>query len=140
MEDIVTTLLTVGFLVFCLDQKIITSLQRQGKYDPDTHQTMLSRMFIWPFAFVLKPLLPAKLQPASEQSAYLPEGDPSLFSYDTTVCMDSSGKKTRLSYFFDDNQHAWYKVEDINEQGVATSQPKYEPAAVSFETKKLQFV
>lgn len=140
MEDFITTLMAVAFLVFCLDQKIIASLQRQKRYDPDTHKTLLSRIFIGPFAFLLKRILPARFQSTSEQSVFMPEGDPSLFSYDTTVCMDSRGKKTRLSYFFDDNQHAWYKIEDINEKGVATSQPKYEPAAVSFETKKLQFV
>ena len=142
MEDIIPTLLTIAFLIFCLDQKIIVSLQRQGKYDPDTHQTLLGRVFFWPLKPVLKRFLPAGMQPSvsAGQANWKPEGDLSLFKYDTTVCMNKQGRKTRLSYFFDGNQHAWYKVEKINESGVAIEPPRFEPAAVAFDVKKLEFV
>ena len=141
MEDIFTTILAFVFLIFCIDQKIIASLQRQGNYDPDTHKTALSSMFVSPVRFLLNRFLPSNLLPTSnETSSWKPEGDLSLFSYDTTVCMSKRGSKTRLSYFFDDNQHPWYKVERINERGIAVESPRFEPATVPFDVKKLQYV
>jgi hypothetical protein len=142
MEDIIPTLLTIAFLIFCLDQKIIVSLQRQGKYDPDTHQTLMSRVFFWPLKPVMKMILPAEMQPivSDGQANWKPEGDLSKFKYDTTVCMNKQGGKTRLSYFFDENQHAWFKVEKINKVGIANEPPRFEPAAVTFDVKKLQYV
>ena len=140
MQDIIPTLATTAFLVFCYDQKVIASLQRQGRYDPDTHQTVLSRLFFSPVKLLLSPLL-LRLNPNSEESTtWKPEGDLSLFQYDTTVCLDSKGMKTRLSYFFDDNQHAWYMIENINNKGVTVKPPRFEPATVSFDAKKLQYV
>ena len=48
MQDIIPTLATTAFLVFCYDQKVIASLQRQGKYDPDTLvRPEKSRHFLW---------------------------------------------------------------------------------------------
>lgn len=140
MEDYIPTLMTIAFLVFCLDQRIIVSLQRQGKYDPDTHQTVMSRIITWPLNFLLRRSTSVNMQPASDNKTWMPEGDLSLFSYDTTVCMNKQGQKVRLAYFFDDNQHAWYKIEKINESGVAIEPPRFEPAAVAFDVKKLQFV
>lgn len=142
MEDIIPTLLTIAFLIFCLDQKIIVSLQRQGKYDPDTHHTLMSRVFLWPFKPVMKMFLPADMQPrvSDGQTIWKPEGGFDQFKYDTTVCMNKQGGKTRLSHFFDNNQHAWYKIEKINESGVAIESPSFEPATVAFDVKKLQYV
>ena len=140
MQDIIPTLLTTAFIVFCYDQKVIASLQRQGRYDPDTHQTVLSRLFFSPVKLLLSPLLLRLNLNREESSTWKPEGDLSLFQYDTTVCQDSRGIKTRLSYFFDDNQHAWYMIEKINDNGVTVLAPRFEPATVSFNAKKLQYV
>jgi len=140
MQDIIPTLATTAFLVFCYDQKVIASLQRQGKYDPDTHQTVLSRLFFSPVKLLLSPLLLRLNLNREESSTWKPEGDLSLFQYDTTVCQDSRGIKTRLSYFYDDNQHAWYMIEKINDNGVTVLAPRFEPATVSFNAKKLQYV
>lgn len=140
MEDYIPTILTFAFLIFCLDQQIITSLQRQGKYNPDTHETVMYRVFVWPFIYFLKRLTTLRTKTSAEQSTWMPEGDLSLFSYETTVCMNKLGQKVRLSYFFDNNQHAWYRVEKINANGIATESPCYEPAAVPFDVKKLQYV
>lgn len=133
MADHVSFLMLITFFIFIYDQKVIGALQRQGKYDPDTHQTLLSRIirgllfFFWP----------ARKPSASELT---PPGDLSQYKYDQTVCLDKKGTKTRLSYFFDENQHAWYKIEKINDRGSAISTPKYEPATMKFEDMKLQFV
>jgi len=140
MQDIIPTLLTTAFIVFCYDQKVIASLQRQGRYDPDTHQTVLSRLFFSPVKLLLSPLLLRLNLNREESSTWKPEGDLSLFQYDTTVCQDSRGIKTRLSYFYDDNQHAWYMIEKINDNGVTVLAPRFEPATVSFNAKKLQYV
>ena len=140
MQDIIPTLLAIAFFVFCYDQKVIASLQRQGKYDPDTHQTVMSRMFFVPFKLLLSRNLPALLQPSRNITTWKTEGDLSEFSYNTTVCMNKLGKKVRLSHFFDDSQHAWYKIEKINGSGIPVESPRFEPASVTFDVKKLQYL
>lgn len=140
MLDIIPTLLTLTFLVFCYDQMVISSLQRQGKYDPKTHRTMLSRVLFKPVSIAVKAFIPMKPKPDESNSSWVPDGDLSSFKYESTVCMNKRGKKTRLSHFFDDNQHGWFKIETINNQGLQTNPARFEPATVAFDVKKLQFV
>lgn len=140
MENYIPTILCLVFLIFCLDLQIITTLQRQGRYSPDTHQTVMNRVFVWPVVRLWELVLSLKRKKVSEHNSWRPEGDLSTFKYDTTVCMNKIGQKVRLSYFFDANQHAWYMIENIDGNGVPTKSPQFEPAAVSFDVKKLQFV
>lgn len=134
MADNISFLMMVAFFIFLYDQRVISALQRQGKYDPDTHETLMKRVFRGIFFFL--PKKPAT-QPHSELT---PPGDLSQYQYDSTVCLDKRGKKTRLSYFYDENNHSWYKIEEINDRGNAIKPARYEPAAVKFEDMKLQFV
>jgi len=136
MVDLIPTLLCVLFVVFMYDQKVIVSLQRSGKYDPVTHQTVMSRIFRGLLSLTglsrNKKAIPAAL--------YTPPGDLGSYHYDTTVCLGRDGSRTRLSYFSDENQHSWYKIEEIDDRGNAIKPPRFEPATVKFSEMKLQFV
>lgn len=134
MADNISFLMMVAFFIFLYDQKVIQALQRQGKYDPDTHETLMKRIFRLGLFFL------PKAPKAQQRNELTPPGDLSQYHYDSTVCLDKRGKKTRLSYFADENQHHWYKIEEVDDRGNAISTPRYEPAAVKFEDMKLQFV
>jgi hypothetical protein len=136
MVDLIPTLLVVLLFVFMYDQKVITSLQRTGKYDPTTHQTVMSRLFRGLLA--LTGISKSKKQ--IPNALHTPPGDLSSYRYDTTVCLSGDGTKTRLSYFTDENQHRWYKIEEINDKGTPKRPARYEPATIKFEEMKLQFV
>lgn len=134
MADNISFLMMVAFFIFLYDQRVISALQRQGKYDPSTHETLLKRIVRGLFFFV------PKRAPTQSHSELTPPGDLSQYQYDSTVCLDKRGNKTRLSYFFDENNHAWYKIEEVDDRGNPLSTARYQPAAVKFEDMKLHFV
>ena len=92
MGDYILSLMMVAFIISLYDKKAISALQRQGKYDPYTHETLMKRVFRGVFIF-----LPKKPK-AQAHSELTPPGDLSSYNYDSTVCLDAKGKKTRLSY------------------------------------------
>lgn len=134
MADHISFLMMVAFAIFLYDQKVISTLQRQGKYDPDTHETLMKRIFSVVLFFL------PKMQKKQSLTGLTPPGDLSQYHYDSTVCLDKKGNKTRLSYFADENQNRWYKIEEVDDRGNAIQAPRYEPAAVKFDDMKLQFV
>jgi|GEM_PF-1459973 hypothetical protein len=142
MQNLIPILFVIGFVVYWVDQQVLATLQRQGKYDPKTYRSIMSVVFMGPFVLLFKHLFPSTSPDSAktESPELMPTGDLSQFSYDSTVCMNRLNRKVRLSYFFDDNQHAWYKIEKINHRGVPTDSPKFEPATVPFDVKKLQYV
>lgn len=139
MVDFIPSVLMLAFAVFCVDQKIISGLQRQGKYNPETHQTIMSRLCSSPAILIIKMLKPHKVQKV-QKTVLQPTGEHSAFSLNTTICANKRGDKTRLSYFIDIDQNAWYKIEEINSQGVAIREPLFEPAIMSFNEQKLRYV
>ena len=140
MAETIQGIFAIFILVFMWDQKNIQSLQRRGMYNPDSHQTALSRIFS---AMSLPGLLSnakAVKMNFRQQVEYLPPGDLSNYRYQSVICADKRGKRTRLSQFKDEHQHLWYKIERIDGRGTVTHSPLFEPATVSFNEKKMQFI
>ncbi|MDX1750881.1 MAG: hypothetical protein R3271_11230 [Methylophaga sp.] len=135
MAELFQAIAGLMFLIIFFDQREIAKLKRTGQFDPETHRSLLYLLTIGLLKFVI-----SKTFRKTATENVLPTGDLSMLQSDTTVCMSKLGRKTRLSYFFDDNQHAWYKIEKINHRGVPTDSPKFEPATVPFDVKKLQYV
>ena len=110
-------------------KKIIDSLQRKGAYNPDTHKTFLSQIFgvlLYPFTSNRKQVIAT--------TGVLPKGDIESFKViDRTICMNERRTRTRLTYFTDENNHAWFKKERINSEGKLAGKTFIEPATMTFK-------
>lgn len=115
--------------IITIDKKIIDSLQRKGAYNPDTHKTFLSQTFgvlLYPFTSNGKQVIAT--------TGVLPKGDIESFKViDRTICMNERSTRTRLTYFTDENNHAWFKKERINSEGKLAGKTFIEPATMTFK-------
>lgn len=115
--------------IITIDKKIIDSLQRKGTYNPDTHKTFLSQIFgvlLYPFTSNGKHVIAT--------TGVLPKGDIKSFKViDRTICMNELSSRTRLTYFTDENNHAWFKKERINSEGKLAGKTFIEPATMTFK-------
>lgn len=133
MDLLVNILVSTLFYIALWDVVAFQRMKKSKTQDETLYQPVIGRLLSFTSRGRLS--LPALTKQA------LPTGSVESFKVkDRTICMNRLGARTRLTYFIDKNNHAWFKSERVNDKGNLVGQAKFEPATMTFKQRTGQLI
>jgi hypothetical protein len=145
MLDTLALIVVIAFGLFVWDQRQIAQLQRLGKYNESSYESVFTRLVngltklgksaMTRLSYVLVKLKLRKKLPLAKNATSEPVGEISVVK--TTICAGKFGKLQRLTYCVDTHNQPWFIVQDADaDNSVLTkSSGTFEPAVIPFEEK-----
>lgn len=78
---------------------------------------------------------------STDLSKEMPVGDLNTFKVSNrTICMNKEDNRTRLTYFSDEENRYWFKLEKILFNGTVVGEPRFEPATMTLQQKAMKLI
>ena len=125
--DLLVNILVGGlFYTVLWDLSVFHKMKNSKTEDEAQYQPIIGRLLYFTSRGHLSlPLLNNRILPTGSVESFKVK--------DRTICMSRLGVRTRLTYFMDENNHAWFKKERVNDKGNFVGQAKFEPATMTFK-------